>query len=139
MTILRGQPGIRVPEVDELLGVSEGTVRNDLNSLTKSGQITRVWDGFVLLDERQSRSPIFSKRVMTHQNAKQVIARQANALVQDNISMILDSSKLGRADLSSFACLDKITRLFTNINLSPAWVKKLEQGLVPFTLCSEKV
>jgi DeoR/GlpR family transcriptional regulator of sugar metabolism len=247
MTILREQPGIRVPEVAELLGVSEGTIRNDLNSLARSGQVTRVRGGGVLLDE-QSRSPIFSTRLMTHRCTKQAIARQAAALVQDNDSMILDSStssyylacclkerrdltvitngiesarelaknpsntvillggvlrvdgtaisvtmaeqiltdyhiktaflscsgftleggptevdiyeaqikrkiiassgsmvalidssKFGRADLTSFASLDQITHLYTDNDLDPAWIKKLKQASVPFSLCSEKM
>ena len=247
MTILREQPGIRVPEVAELLEVSEGTIRNDLNSLAGSGQVTRVRGGGVLLDEQPSRSPIFSTRLLTHRLAKQAIARQAAALVQDNDSMLLDSStssyylagclkarrdltvitngiesarelaknssntvimlggvlrvdgtainvplaeqilteyhlktaflscsgftleggltevdiyeaqikrkfiansgklvalidssKFGRADLTSFASLDQITHLFTDTDLDPAWVKKLKQAGVPYTLCSDK-
>jgi DeoR/GlpR family transcriptional regulator of sugar metabolism len=246
MTILREQPGIRVPEVAELLGVSEGTIRNDLNSLAGSGQVTRVRGGGVLIDERQSRSPIFATRLMVHRLAKQAIARQAASLVQDNDSIILDSStssyylavnlkerrdltvmtngiesarelaknssntvillggvlrvdgtainvplaehilteyhikttflscsgftlesgptevdiyeaqikrkfiassgsivalidssKFGRADLTSFASLDQITHLYTDSDLDPAWIKKLKQASVPFTLCSE--
>jgi DeoR/GlpR family transcriptional regulator of sugar metabolism len=247
MNILREQPGIRVPEVAELLDVSEGTIRNDLNSLAGSGQVTRVRGGGVLLDEQQGRSPIFSTRLMTHRIAKQAIARQAAALVQDNDSMLLDSSttsyylacslkarreltvitngiesarelaknssntvimlggvlrvdgtainvplteqilteyhlkttflscsgftlesgptevdiyeaqikrkfiassgslvalidssKFGRADLTSFAGLDQITHLFTDSALDPAWVKKLAQAGVPFSLCNER-
>ena len=247
MTILREQPGIRVPEVAELLDVSEGTIRNDLNSLAGSGQVTRVRGGGVLLDEQQIRSTIFFTRLMTHRDAKQAIARQAAALVQDNDSILLDSStssyylagclkvrrdltvitngiesarelaknssnivillggvlrvdgtainmplaeqilteyhfktaflscsgftleggptevdiyeaqmkrkfiassgslialidssKFGRADLTSFAGLEQITRLFTDSDLAPAWVKKLKQAGVPYTLCSEK-
>jgi len=92
MTILREQPGIRVPEVAELLDVSEGTIRNDLNSLAVTGQVTRVRGGGVLLDEHRSRSTIFSTRLMTRRLAKQAIAQQAASLVQDNDSVILDSS-----------------------------------------------
>ena len=92
ITILREQPGIRVPEVAELLNVSEGTIRNDLNSLAGSGQVTRVRGGGVLLEEQTSRSTIFSTRLMTHRFAKQAIARQAADLVQDNDSILLDSS-----------------------------------------------
>ena len=247
MSILREQPGIRVPEVAGLLGVSEGTIRNDLNSLAGSGQVTRVRGGGVLIEDRQSRSPIFATRVMAHRYAKQAIARQASALVQDNDSMILDSStssyylacslkgrrdltvitngiefarelaknssntvillggvlrvdgtainvplaeqiltdyhikiaflscsgftleggptevdiyeaqikrkfiansgsmvalidssKFGRADLTSFASLDQITQLYSDSGLDPAWIKKLKQAGVPFSLCSEK-
>jgi DeoR/GlpR family transcriptional regulator of sugar metabolism len=248
MAILREQPGISVPEVSELLGVSKGTIRNDLNSLAGSGQVTRVRGGGVLLDERQSRSPIFSMRLMTQRNAKQAIAHQASALVKDNDSLILDSStssyylacclkerrdltiitngiesarelarnssntvillggvlrvdgtavsvplseqilteyhiktaflscsgftleggptevdiheaqikrkmiassgsmvalidssKFGRADLTSFARLDQIAHLFTDNSLTPAWVKKLKQAGVPLTLCGGKM
>jgi DeoR/GlpR family transcriptional regulator of sugar metabolism len=247
MTILREQPGIRVPEAAELLGVSEGTIRNDLNSLAGSGQVNRVRGGGVLLDERQSRGPIFSTRLMAHHCAKQAIAHQAAALVQDNDSMILDSStsayylacslkdrrdltiitngiesarelaknssntvillggvlrvdgtavnvplaeqilteyhiktaflscsgftleggptevdiyeaqikrkmisssgsmvalidssKFGRADLTSIAHLDQITHLYTDDDLAPSWVKKLKQAGVPFSLCNAK-
>ncbi|MGD0574048.1 MAG: DeoR/GlpR family DNA-binding transcription regulator [Anaerolineales bacterium] len=92
MTILREQPGIRVPEVAELLGVSEGTIRNDLNSLAGSGQVRRVRGGGVLLDEQQDRRPIFATRVMTHRTAKQSIGQQAARLVSDNDSVMLDSS-----------------------------------------------
>lgn len=92
MTILREQPGIRVPEVARLLGVSEGTIRNDLNSLAGAGQVTRVRGGGVLLDEQQGRSPIFATRLMTRRGAKQAIAQRAAARVRDNDSVILDSS-----------------------------------------------
>ena len=51
---------------------------------------------------------------------------------------LIDSSKFGRADLTSFASLDQITHLFTDSNLDPAWAKKLKQAGVPFSLCDEK-
>ena len=245
ITILREQPGIRVPEVAELLDVSEGTIRNDLNSLAGSGLVTRVRGGGVLLDEQASRSTVFSTRLMTHRTAKQAIAQKAAALVKDNDSLLLDSSttsyylagclkarrdltvitngiesarelaknssntvillggvlrvdgtaivvplaeqilseyhlktaflscsgltldgglmevdiyeaqikrkfiansgslvalidssKFGRADLTSFASPKQITHLFTDTGLAPAWVKKLQQARVPFTVCN---
>ncbi len=51
---------------------------------------------------------------------------------------LIDSSKFGRADLTSFASLDQITRLYTDSELDPAWIKKLKQAGIPFSLCSEK-
>jgi DeoR/GlpR family transcriptional regulator of sugar metabolism len=51
---------------------------------------------------------------------------------------LIDSSKFGRADLTSFASLEQITHLFTDTGLDPAWVKKLKQAGVPFTLCNER-
>ncbi|MEJ2210141.1 MAG: DeoR family transcriptional regulator [Anaerolineae bacterium] len=40
--LLREQPGIQVPELGELLDVSEGTIRNDLCALEEAGELTRV-------------------------------------------------------------------------------------------------
>jgi DeoR/GlpR family transcriptional regulator of sugar metabolism len=42
------QPGLRVPELAKILGVSQGTIRNDLNALHKEGQVTRVRGGAAL-------------------------------------------------------------------------------------------
>ena len=50
MDLLRKQPGLRVPEIARTLGVSEGTVRNDLNALEEDGHLTRVHGGAVLKD-----------------------------------------------------------------------------------------
>ena len=52
---------------------------------------------------------------------------------------MIDSSKFGRADLTSFASLNQITHLFTDTGLAQGWVKKLEQAGVLFNLCIEKV
>ena len=37
LDVLRKQPGLRVPELAQVLNVSEGTVRNDLNALKERG------------------------------------------------------------------------------------------------------
>jgi predicted HTH transcriptional regulator len=42
---IRQQPGIRVPGLARLLGVSEGTTRNDLRPLPQAGQLKRVRGG----------------------------------------------------------------------------------------------
>jgi DeoR/GlpR family transcriptional regulator of sugar metabolism len=92
MTILREQPGIGVPEAALLLGVSQGTIRNDLKSLAGTGQVRRVRGGGVILDEARDRTPIFATRMLTHQRAKQSITQAAASLVNDNDSLMLDSS-----------------------------------------------
>jgi len=92
MTILREQPGIGVPEAANLLGVLQGTIRNDLKSLAGTGQVRRVRGGGVILDESRDRTPIFTTRVMTHPHAKESITEAAASLVHDNDSLMLDSS-----------------------------------------------
>lgn len=92
LSILREQPGIRVPDLARLLLVSEGTIRNDLNALEASGQLTRVWGGGIPAEEERGVSPAYSARARMNQAAKQAIARAAASLVQDGDSVLLDAS-----------------------------------------------
>lgn len=51
---------------------------------------------------------------------------------------LIDSSKFGKEDLTPFARPEKITRLFTDVGLSPEWIAQLEQARVEFTICEEE-
>jgi len=52
---------------------------------------------------------------------------------------LVDSSKFGREDLTSFASLKRISRLFTDGGLSPDWVKQFQQAGLEYTICEEDV
>lgn len=92
LNILREYPGVRVPDLARMLDVSEGTIRNDLNALEASGQLTRVWGGGIPLDEEPQISQAYSARARMNQVAKQAIARVAVELIQDGDSILLDAS-----------------------------------------------
>ncbi len=51
---------------------------------------------------------------------------------------LVDSSKFGKEDLTSFARLDKITCLLTDQNLSPEWMERLRQSSVDFKICDDE-
>jgi DeoR family transcriptional regulator, fructose operon transcriptional repressor len=51
---------------------------------------------------------------------------------------LIDSSKFGKEDLTPFARPEKITRLLTDVGLSPEWIAQLEQARVEFTICEEE-
>ena len=90
--LLRKQPGLRVPELAKALGISEGTVRNDLNALEKQGRLTRVHGGAVLNEQPPFPSSSFNTRFHNDAAAKMSIARQAATLVNDGDSIFLDAS-----------------------------------------------
>jgi DeoR/GlpR family transcriptional regulator of sugar metabolism len=90
--LLRRQPGLRVTEIAATLGVSEGTVRNDLNVLENEGMLTRFHGGAVLLEKRTLRNTSFSDRHHEHAAQKESIARVAADLVLDGDSVLLDAS-----------------------------------------------
>lgn len=90
--LLRKQPGLRVPELARALGISEGTVRNDLNALESQGRLTRVHGGAVLNERSQFPSSSFNTRYHNEAAAKMKIARQAALLVNDGDSIFMDAS-----------------------------------------------
>jgi DeoR/GlpR family transcriptional regulator of sugar metabolism len=90
--LLRKQPGLRVPELAKALGISEGTVRNDLNALERLGRLTRVHGGAVLNEQPQFPSSSFNIRYHNEAAAKMKIARQAALLVNDGDSIFMDAS-----------------------------------------------
>ena len=58
-------------------------------------------------------------------------AREVNALV--------DSTKVGKEDLTSFARLEQIDRLFTDAGISEEWIARLSSTGVQLTLCEDSV
>ena len=89
---LRERGEVRVNELAELLGVSQVTIRNDLNSLEEKGLIVRVRGGAVAKDDYTVRSPAFVARAQLRAGAKHSISRWAADLVQDGESIVLDAS-----------------------------------------------
>ena len=51
---------------------------------------------------------------------------------------LVDSTKFGREDLTSFARPEKIKCLFTDAYLSPEWSERLQGANIPFTICEEE-
>ncbi len=89
---LRGQPGLRVADLSQAMGVSQGTVRNDLNALEATGQVTRVHGGAILNEARQAPPPVFNVRQEFNSSAKASIGRAAARLIENGDSIYLDSS-----------------------------------------------
>jgi ribose transport system substrate-binding protein len=92
LALLREQSGLKVTELAKLLGVSEGTIRNDLDALNKARQLTRVRGGAVPIDDYQIPAPTLPDRARVNATAKQRIARWAADMVEDGDSILLDAS-----------------------------------------------
>jgi DeoR/GlpR family transcriptional regulator of sugar metabolism len=93
LALMQRDPTLRVPALAEQLGVSPGTVRNDLNALAEGRQIVRVHGGGVVLNEHSvPRSAAFALRAQTNAAAKQQIGLHASALVEDGDALLLDAS-----------------------------------------------
>jgi len=50
---------------------------------------------------------------------------------------LVDSSKFGREDLTSFARPNQIVHLFTDSGITKEWKAQLGSANIPFTVCNE--
>lgn len=90
--ILEEQSGIKVTELAEMLGVSEGTIRNDLAYLDEEDQITRVRGGAVARSARPPSTQLIAERARINADAKERIAQWAATMVDDGDTILLDAS-----------------------------------------------
>ncbi len=79
-----------VEQLARKFGVSEMTIRRDLQALAEAGRVLRTHGG-AAASERVSFEFKFLERVRERQHAKQEIARAAAALVRDGQSVLVDS------------------------------------------------
>ena len=82
---------IRVTELSELCGVTEETIRRDLDKLESEGRLMRSHGGAVRVGESQPEIP-FKERETVHADFKRSIAREAVKHIRENDRIILDAS-----------------------------------------------
>lgn len=89
LRLIRQREYVRVGDLSETFGVSEVTIRSDLETLAQRGQIRRLRGGAMAPREPHPEHT-FDEAVGAHAEQKQAIARTAAALVQPGESVILD-------------------------------------------------
>jgi DeoR/GlpR family transcriptional regulator of sugar metabolism len=90
--LLATQQGVlRIPELAETLGVSEMTIRRDLEMLEDSGHLERTFGG-AIASEQTSFESNYTVRLHTHTPEKQALARYAASLIQEGDTVAIDAS-----------------------------------------------
>ena len=88
---LRSDGAVRVSELMRELGVSDMTVRRDLEVLEAQGHLVKVHGGATLLRESAVHEPGFdTKRTLEHE-AKLAIARRAAAMVEPGMAVAVSA------------------------------------------------
>lgn len=88
---LQREKRVVVSELSKLYGVSEETVRRDLEKLENDGYVIKSYGGAVLNENTNTDMPL-NIRKKTNVLGKQKIAELLKEMVQDGESLILDSS-----------------------------------------------
>lgn len=92
LDILRQRSSAKVSELSDTLGVSQVTVRSDLDVLEGQGHISRLRGGAMLKNGYQIQDPALAARAQTNEATKRRIARRAADMVEDGAVILLDDS-----------------------------------------------
>jgi DeoR/GlpR family transcriptional regulator of sugar metabolism len=90
LTALEADGRVSVSDLSGRAGVSEMTIRRDLETLEQAGALNRVHGGAVP-SQSQSYEPPFAARATYHAEAKQRIGRAAAAMLHEGETAILDA------------------------------------------------
>ena len=83
LELLDKKRSVTVPEIKEVLGVSESTIRRDLNALDKAGRLTKVFGGAVSSDGTfTGTEPSVAQKMELQQEEKRRLAQFAAGLIQ---------------------------------------------------------
>lgn len=82
---------IRVTELSDLCGVTEETIRKDLDKLESEGKLMRSHGGAVSVQDTQQEAPYFEREITNVEEKKQ-IALAAVGLIESGDRIILDAS-----------------------------------------------
>lgn len=91
LELLNERQRMTVQELAASLGVSEATLRSDLNKMEKEGQLTRTHGGAILNDVKGNETS-FSARVKRNQKEKLLIAEKAFSFIEKEQCILLDAS-----------------------------------------------
>lgn len=105
---LKSNPSVRLDQLSKALGVSEYTIRRDLESLDKSGLLTKVRGGAI---PHSPNAHSFRERIHVSEQEKQVIAEKAVSLIKPNSTILLDG---GTTTYALAALLDMPLTVITN-------------------------
>ena len=86
---VRRRGGVRVNELTRKLGVSDMTVRRDLDALSRQGVVEKVHGGAVPVVEASTHEPGFEAKSGLELTAKEDIARAAAAMVAPGTAIAL--------------------------------------------------
>ncbi|MFC7307847.1 DeoR/GlpR family DNA-binding transcription regulator [Streptomyces monticola] len=86
---VRRRGGVRVNELTRKLGVSDMTVRRDLDALARQGVLEKVHGGAVPVMEASTHEPGFEAKSGLELSAKEDIAREAAGLVAPGSAIAL--------------------------------------------------
>ncbi|RME45427.1 MAG: DeoR family transcriptional regulator, partial [Chloroflexi bacterium] len=92
LRLLQERTVVKVTQLAEIFGVSEGTVRNDLAALEEENKLKRVRGGATVVEPSPLLGTARLSRTFVNVEAKRRIARWAADMIEDGDAIALDAS-----------------------------------------------
>mgnify|MGYP001191702151 FL=1 len=89
---LQKKGSIRVSELSRMFGLTEETIRRDLEKLEREGKLMRSHGGAVAIQETAQGNIPYFKRETLHTEEKEKIANTALTFINEEESILLDAS-----------------------------------------------
>lgn len=86
---VRNEGSARVSDLTQQLGVSDMTIRRDLEVLARDGLVEKVHGGAVLPGSHNGHEPAFEERLVLERSEKNAIARAAASLVRPGTAIAI--------------------------------------------------
>mgnify|MGYP001028456225 FL=1 len=113
---LQDEKKVVVSELSTIFGVSEETIRRDLDRLDREGLATKSYGG-AILNENTSFDMPFIVRKKRNTQGKQVIAGLVSSLVQEGDHIILDPSTTAVAIVKALKARRRLTVITNSIEV----------------------
>ena len=117
LTILQDEKKVVVAELSAKFGVSEETIRRDLEKLEKEGYVVKAYGGAVLNENAQKDLPSMVRR-KTNIVGKQRIAELISARIKDGDSIMLDASSTALYIAQKIKDKKNITLITNSVEIS---------------------
>ena len=92
LELLREKRSVTVAEIKDRLGISESTIRRDLNALAQEGKLTKVFGGAVVPDNVSNGIELsVPQKLQVNEREKRLIAGYAAAMIMPHDFVYLDA------------------------------------------------
>lgn len=116
LEMLDKQGSVEVSELAELFGLSEMSIRNDLNQLARDGLLQRTYGG-ALSWRTSSLELSLREKQKLHQREKSIIGQAAAARVHEGDTIMLDSGTTTQQVAKYLTHIENLTVITNGINI----------------------
>lgn len=109
---------ILVPELSKSFGVSEVTIRNDLDVLEKKNMLIKVRGGAIKIESNVSVDQNLSEKSRLHYREKSLIGQKAAGLIKESETILLDSGTTTMHVADNLSQFSEITLLTNALNIA---------------------